>query len=56
MVGSCPGDLAPVYRAYNNGLARHIDSNHRLTTEFPGIQEVLARGWIYEGVVMCAPR
>ncbi len=53
--GAClPGTL-PVYRAYNNGFARGVDSNHRLTVSRAAIQEVVARGWIDEGVMMCAP-
>ena len=42
-------------RAYNNGYSRGIDSNHRITANVVAIQEVLARGWVDEGVVMCAP-
>lgn len=51
----CGAGNAPVYRAYNNGFARGIDSNHRITTSRAAIAEVVARGWIDEGVVMCAP-
>lgn len=53
--GACPGGMAPVYRAYNNGFARGVDSNHRITGSPAALQEVVARGWIDEGVVMCAP-
>jgi alpha-tubulin suppressor-like RCC1 family protein len=53
--GVCPSATAPVYRAYNNGFARNIDSNHRISSNLAAIQEVVARGWINEGVVMCAP-
>ena len=53
--GPCPPDTVPVRRAYNNGYARGIDSNHRLTADPAGIAEVVARGWTDEGVVMCAP-
>lgn len=53
--GACANGAAPVYRAYNNGFARGIDSNHRLTRNAAAIQEVVNRGWIAEGVVMCAP-
>ena len=49
-----PGTL-PVYRAYNDGFVRGRDSNHRLTTSREAIDGVVARGWIDEGVVMCAP-
>jgi len=44
-----------VYRAYNNGYTQGIDSNHRITSSMSAIQEVVARGWVNEGVVMCAP-
>jgi len=54
--GACAAQTVPVYRAYNNGFARGIDSNHRITTSLAAIQEVVARGWIDEGVVMCAPQ
>lgn len=46
---------APVYRAYNNGFTRHIDGNHQITGSLAGIQAVVARGWVSEGVIMCAP-
>jgi hypothetical protein len=29
----CSGNLLPVYRAYNNGFARGVDSNHRISTD-----------------------
>jgi hypothetical protein len=32
-----------------------VDSNHRITVNQAGIAAVVARGWISEGVVMCAP-
>lgn len=53
--GTCPINLVPVYRAYNNGLARGIDSNHRFTTSRASIEEVVARGWLDEGIVFCTP-
>ncbi|MDP2829976.1 MAG: hypothetical protein Q8O37_15400 [Sulfuricellaceae bacterium] len=53
--GACPGGTVPVYRAYNNGFARGVDSNHRITSNPTAIQEVITRGWSNEGVVMCAP-
>ena len=53
--GACPSGTLPVYRAYNNGDARGIDSNHRFTTDLAVIQQMVARGWIAEGVAMCAP-
>ncbi len=53
--GACPAGTAPVYRAYNNGYARGVDSNHRITGSLTAIQQVVNRGWVNEGVVMCAP-
>ena len=53
--GGCPAGLVPVLRAYNNGFSRGIDSNHRITTNPAAITEVVGRGWVSEGVVMCAP-
>lgn len=52
---TCPSGTVPVYRAYNNGFARGVDSNHRITSSTTAIQEVVTRGWSSEGVVMCAP-
>ena len=54
--GLCQSGTMPVYRAYNNGFARGVDSNHRITSNSAAIQQVISRGWIYEGVVMCAPQ
>ena len=54
--GACPTQTVPIYRAYNNGFVLKIDSNHRITEFLPSILEVVARGWINEGIVMCAPR
>ncbi len=53
--GACPTGTVPVYRAYNNGFARGVDSNHRISSTAAAIQDVVSRGWIDEGVVMCAP-
>ena len=54
--GGCTPDQRPVYRAYNDGYAKGIDSNHRITAYLADIQAVVAKGWKSEGVVMCAPR
>ena len=54
--GACPSNMKPVYRAYNNGFNRNVDSNHRITTSQQGIIDMVAKGWISEGVVMCAPK
>ena len=54
--GVCSTGTVPVYRAYNNGFARGVDSNHRITSSPSALQEVVARGWVDEGTVMCAPQ
>ena len=54
--GTCVIGTVPVYRAYNNGFIRNIDSNHRINSSLTAIQEVVNRGWKNEGVVMCAPQ
>ena len=53
--GGCPAGLLPVYRAYNNGPARGIDSNHRITSNLSDYQHTVSTGWIGEGIAMCAP-
>lgn len=53
--GTCPIGTVPVYRAYNNGFAQGTDSSHRTTSNLAAINETVSRGWINEGVVMCAP-
>jgi cytochrome c553 len=53
---ACAPGTVPVYRAYNNGAARGIDSNHRITTNRTAIEQVAARGWTDEGIAMCAPQ
>ena len=56
MNGICTANMVPIYRAYNNGFARGIDSNHRITADRSAIAEVVSHGWIDEGIVMCAPK
>ena len=53
--GACPAGLLPVYRAYNNGFARGIDSNHRITSNRSDYLQTVSAGWTGEGVVMCTP-
>jgi hypothetical protein len=53
--GVCANGVTSVYRAYNNGYTQGIDSNHRITRSLTALQQVVARGWVNEGVVMCAP-
>ena len=54
--GACPTGTTSIYRAYNNGYSKGIDSNHRITSNLAAIQQVVALGWRNEGVVMCAPQ
>jgi endo-alpha-1,4-polygalactosaminidase (GH114 family) len=54
--GTCPAALVPVYRAYNNGFARGVDSNHRITASLSAYRQAIDAGWSGEGVVMCAPQ
>jgi serine protease len=51
--GACPGRTIPVHRAYDDRYAQN-DSNHRYAVDRAAYDEVLARGWIGEGVVLCA--
>lgn len=53
--GACASGLVAVYRAYNNGFAKGIDSNHRITSNHAVYLQNVAAGWSGEGVVMCAP-
>lgn len=51
--GSCQFMMTPVHRLYNNrGLAG--DPNHRYTADAEVHGEMLARGWIDEGIAFCA--
>ena len=52
--GACPAGLVPISRAYNNGFAKGIDSNHRITPKAADIADVVGKGWSNEGIVMCA--
>lgn len=56
----CMAGTEPVYRAYNNayptsGGKNSWDSNHRYSTQSADIDEMVAKGWRSEGVVLCAP-
>jgi hypothetical protein len=52
--GQCPGDTAPVYRAYNQrGI--YNDSNHRFMVDSQMRNAELAGGWADEGVAFCSP-
>jgi len=51
--GGCAVGAVAIYRAYNNGFTRGVDSNHRITPNLADIQQVVSRGWTSEGIVMC---
>ena len=56
--GNCAAGTTPVYRLYNQGHGGA--PNHRYTTDLDVRAQMLAQGWIPEGlgavgVVMCAP-
>jgi hypothetical protein len=50
--GMCPPNHSPVRRFYN-GRAQFGDSNHRYTVKATTAQEMIAKGWLDEGIVMC---
>jgi hypothetical protein len=56
--GGCPSEVpVRIYRVYNNGFARGVDSNHRLLTDVDlYTQMITQKGWIGEGVAMCGPQ
>jgi hypothetical protein len=51
---TCPAGEVPVFRLYNNGFARGVDSNHRYTTYAPAADTMVRFGWTLEGVAFCA--
>jgi hypothetical protein len=56
--GSCAEGLTPVYRLYNNGQGGA--PNHRYTTDLAVRAQMIAQGWVPEGlgpnaVEMCSP-
>lgn len=50
--GICPAGTMPIYRYYNQRW-RFNDSNHRFATHLYDRQEMIAAGWVLEGVAMC---
>ncbi|MEP7085182.1 MAG: hypothetical protein ABI854_10630, partial [Betaproteobacteria bacterium] len=53
--GACRSGLLPVYRAYNNGFAKGIDSNHRYVLDRSLLVPMFAQGWNDEGIAFCVP-
>jgi hypothetical protein len=51
--GACAAYQVPVWRAYNGGFARGLESNHRFSTDKSVIDGMVSRGWISEGVAFC---
>ncbi len=51
--GACAADDVPIYRLYNN-RAQFNDSNHRFTPDPLVRGEMIARGWVDEGVGFCS--
>jgi len=51
--GTCASNQVPVWRAYNGGLARGIESNHRFSTDKNLIDGMVTQGWIAEGIAFC---
>jgi len=57
--GLCSIGTVPLYRAYNNGIGGA--PNHRYTTNFATLQQMLSAGWSFEGngnteVFACVPQ
>jgi hypothetical protein len=48
--GACPGGTTPVHRLWN----QRVDSNHRYTASAAVRAQMIAAGYLAEGVVMCA--
>ncbi len=51
--GKCPAALQPVHRFYNQPAAGK-DPNHRYVTDPAEYQAMIAKGWLDDGVHMCA--
>jgi hypothetical protein len=56
--GSCAEGFSPIYRLYNNGQGGA--PNHRYTTDLAAREQMIAQGWVPEGlgpnaVEMCSP-
>ena len=52
VAGLCPAGKQGVYRLYNNGQSGA--PNHRYTTSSTIREQMVAQGWILEGVAFCA--
>jgi hypothetical protein len=54
MTGQCRSGRAAVYRGYNNGCVRGIDSNHRFVTDRDELAALVSKGWSLEGIAFCS--
>ena len=54
MTGQCRSGRSAVYRGYNNGSIRGIDSNHRFVPRVDEITALVSKGWSLEGIAFCA--
>ena len=52
--GQCPDGTDAVFRAYNNGIGGA--PNHRFSTDGGAMDAVVDKGWVREGIVLCAAR
>ncbi len=52
--GECTATFTPIYRLYNRGSERGIESNHRYVSSAEERAAMRAKGWADEGVHMCA--
>jgi hypothetical protein len=51
---TCAANQVPVWRAFNRGPERGVESNHRFSTERSVIDGMVSQGWIMEGIAFCA--
>ena len=54
--GTCDPKYQPVFRLFNNQVGTGKAANHRYTAHPSDVRELVARGWLNEGVAFCAPR
>jgi len=52
LAGACPANTTPLYRLYNNRWMFN-DNNHRYATRAAVRQQMVAQGWMDEGIAMC---
>ena len=54
LTGQCRSGRSAVYRAYNNGSTRGIDSNHRFVPRVDELSGLVSEGWSREGIAFCS--